>query len=492
MRNNFIKNIKIFDSLSGKIEEFHTINFQTINLYVCGITVYDYCHIGHARTMVFFDTIIRYFKYIGYKVNYIRNITDIDDKIIDRLCNSKMTLREYTDFFINEMHNDFKRIGLINPDYEPRATDFINEIVETIKQLIKLGYAYEIDGSVYYSVSKFLEYGKLSKCKTENLLEYNSNQENSKLKKKSLLDFALWKKTKFEYEPKWNSPWGYGRPGWHIECSVMANECLKNGVDIHGGGKDLIFPHHENEIAQYEAIENKKFSKYWMHCGCLQINKEKMSKSMNNYLNIKDVLKKFSSETIRYFLLTAHYRSKLDYSDISLGAAEESLKRMYNSLRGVNKIDENIFKKIQIEDNELKNKLEKFNTKYFNYMNNDFNIPGAISVLFDISREINISRINNIKWAECFAYLMKNLAASINLLQLDPENFFKNSNYIDGGLSLNEEYIEKLIEERSFARLNKNWEEADNIRRVLSNKNIILEDHDGKTIWRILEKKEVK
>lgn len=449
--------LTIYNSLTRTKEQFKPIRPGKISLYVCGITVYDRCHLGHARSMVGFDVIVRFLRSQGYELKFVRNITDIDDKIIVRANERGLTINELTAQYIKAMHEDTEALNILPPDLEPRATEHIDSIIKLIQQLITKEYAYvSANGDVCFQVELFKDYGKLSHKDLEGLVA-GSRVEIVK-EKRSPLDFVLWKKAK-EGEPSWPSPWGEGRPGWHIECSAMAMEELGEHFDIHGGGLDLQFPHHENEIAQSEAATDKCFANYWMHVGMLQVNNEKMAKSVGNFFTIEAVLKKYHPEVVRYFLLSSHYRSPLNYSEENLQNAGKALERFYQSI-----------KDIDINETELdSNWLQQFN----NAMNDDFNTPIALSVLFQLSHEVNKTN------SQQLAYTLKHLAAILGLLQSNPETF------LQAGLEVEEkEQIEKLIQQRLSAREEKNWSRADEIRAILTEKGIELEDGASGTTWR--------
>jgi cysteinyl-tRNA synthetase len=450
--------LQIYNSLTRTKEPFVAINPGKIGIYVCGITVYDRCHLGHARSLVCFDVIIRFLRSQGYEVTFVRNITDIDDKIITRAQERDISIHELTQHYIRVMHEDMEALNILPPNYEPRATEHIDAIIRLIKRLLAQGNAYISDnGDVCYQVDTFDGYGKLAHKDLEGLIS-GARIEIVK-EKRSPLDFVLWKKAKPD-EPNWPSPWGKGRPGWHIECSAMAMEKLGEQFDIHGGGLDLQFPHHENEIAQSEAATNKPFANYWMHVGMLQVNNEKMSKSLGNFFTIANVLAEHHPEVVRYFLLSSHYRSPLNYSEENLSNAKKALTRFYQTLKDVS-IN---------EGGELDNHwLNEFNKA----MNDDFNTPIALSVLFELSHELNK---NN---SPILVSTLKHLAGLMGLLQSDPTEF------LQSGLDKeNKAVIEQLIAERLQARAARNWERADQIRKELVSKGIELEDGAEGTTWR--------
>lgn len=447
----------IYNSLSRKKEKFVPIKQGEIGIYVCGITVYDDCHLGHARSMVSFDVIIRFLRSQGYKVRFVKNITDIDDKIIKRANERNVNIVELTKHYIKSMHEDVTALNILPPDDEPKATEHIEEIIKLISKLIEDNKAYITPvGDVYYQVETFKDYGKLAHKDIEGLL--SGARVEVEVAKKSPLDFVLWKSAK-QNEPYWDSPWGRGRPGWHIECSAMAMQTLGETFDIHGGGADLQFPHHENEIAQSEGATGKPFANYWVHVGMLQVNQEKMAKSLGNFLLIKDVLKKHHPEVIRYFLLSSHYRSPLNYSEENIDNAKAGLMRLYQSL-----------KDISYPENELEQHwVDSFNKA----MNDDFNTPIALSVLFELSREIN--KTKSLKLASTLKYLG-------GLLGLFNDTI---ANFLQSGLASDEkDKIEKLIKERNIARKEKNWAKADKIRNLLLEDGIELEDKADGTVWR--------
>lgn len=448
--------LNLYNSLTRKKEVFKPINPGKIGIYVCGITVYDRCHIGHARSMVSFDVIVRFLRASGYDVNYVQNITDIDDKIIVRANEKKISISELTSHYIDTMHEDAKALNVLPPDKEPRATNHIDSIIKMIERLIEKDFAYLADnGDVYYKVSAFKDYGKLSNKDLDNLMA-GARIEISE-DKLSPLDFVLWKKAK-EGEPSWTSPWGEGRPGWHIECSAMSTHELGEHFDIHGGGLDLQFPHHENEIAQSEAATGKHFANYWLHAGMLQVNNEKMSKSTGNFLTIEDVLKKHHHEAIRYFLLSSHYRSPLNYSEENLFNAFKALTRLYQTLKEIT------------PGGELEQEwVDKFNEA----MNDDFNTPIALAILFQLSHEINKTN------SPSLALTLKHLASILGLLESSPDDFLK------AGIDESEKAkIEGLIEERLKAKALRDFTRADHIRDELTAMGIELEDSADGTSWR--------
>ena len=457
--------LKIYNTLTRSKEIFKPRVEGKIGLYVCGITVYDYCHIGHARMLVVFDIVARYFRYSGYCLTYVRNITDIDDKIIQRANQNGEKYLALTERFIDAMHEDERALSILPPDIEPKATQSMDNIIAMIETLIKNEMAYAgTNGDIFYSVTKFENYGKLSGKNIEDL-QAGERVDVDKAKKDPM-DFVLWKMAKPD-EPSWDSPWGQGRPGWHIECSAMSTCCLGNHFDIHGGGMDLQFPHHENEIAQSEGATKEKFVNYWMHNGFVRVDEEKMSKSLDNFFTVREVLKTYRPEIIRFFILSSHYRSPLNYSNEQLDDAKAALTRLYTALRG-----------IEIKSVESDAEYKK---RFADAMDDDFNTPVAVAVLFDLTRDLNSHKDDKTK-ANILAVTLKKLAAVLGILQDEPENFLKGTK-IQGGLS--EDKISQQIQARIEAKKNKNWAQADQIRNELKEQSIILEDAPGgKTTWR--------
>ena len=458
--------LKIYNTLTRKKELFKPRVEGKVGMYVCGMTVYDYCHVGHARVMVVFDTVARYFRYLDYDLTYVRNITDIDDKIIHRANENGEDFNRLTARFIDAMHEDEQALGVLPPDIEPKATQSIDDIVAMIETLIDNGLAYVGgNGDVFYAVSKFKNYGQLS---GKNLDDLQAGERvDVDLAKRNPLDFVLWKMAK-PGEPSWQSPWGGGRPGWHNECSAMSTCCLGNHFDIHGGGMDLQFPHHENEIAQSEGATGETFVNLWMHNGFVRINEEKMSKSLGNFFTVREVLKQYKPEIIRFFILSSHYRSPLNYSDEQLNEAGTALKRLYNALRGCDAAE-------SLLQPEYKSRFEQA-------MDDDFNTPVALSVLFDLARELNKVKETDFDGAQVLAFTLKKLASLLGLLQDDPEDFLKSSVSEDDALT--NEAIEQSIQARLDAKKAKNWALADKIRDDLKEHGVILEDSpNGQTSW---------
>jgi len=465
--------LKIYNNLTRTKEAFVPMDPKNVRMYVCGMTVYDYCHIGHARVLVVFDIVYRYLKHIygDTHVNYVRNITDIDDKIIARANENQQSIQTLTQQFIDYMDEDARALGIEKPNKEPRATLYMDQIIAMIQSLVDKKMAYQAkNGDVYYDVSEFPDYGKLS-GKNTNDLRAGARVE-VETAKDDPLDFVLWKVAK-PGEPSWDSPWGKGRPGWHIECSAMSTHCLGNHFDIHGGGLDLQFPHHENEIAQSEASTGEKFANVWIHNGFVRVDDEKMSKSLGNFFTIREVLKIYDWECLRYFILSSHYRSPLNYSDQHLDSAKASLTTLYTALRGIDPIIS--------EDSTVE---EDFSERFYKAMGDDFNTSEAVAVLFDIARECNrVKELHPIS-AQKLAGLLKTLGFVLGILQRDPEE------YLQGGVSEQSEnqitasQIDQLVAQRTTARESKDWAESDRIRDELMSQGVILEDGTGTTTWR--------
>lgn len=458
--------LKIYNSLTQQKENFIPVEQGKVKMYVCGVTVYDYCHLGHARTYTAFDVISRYLRWHGYDVTYVRNITDIDDKIIKRANEYKEDFQLLVERFVTAMNEDFNALGLLRPTVEPRATEYIPQIIAMIKTLISNNSAYvAANGDVYYDVRQFKDYGCLSHRDIDQL-ESGARVEINDVKRDPL-DFVLWKIAK-PGEPNWQSPWGAGRPGWHIECSAMASDVLGDTFDIHGGGKDLIFPHHENEIAQSEAATHAKFVNTWMHAGYLQMDKEKMSKSLGNFLTIRDSLKDHAPEVLRYFLITSHYRSPLQYSESSIQQSRNALERFYNAMRGLPKVE-------VLKDSE-------FEKRFITAMNDDFNTPIALSVLFELAHEIQRLRDVDLNSAAAHGALLRRLGDVLGILQDNPEQFLKSGK---DTTDIDVKKIEALIAARNKARSEKNWSEADKVRAELAAMSVVLEDGANGTTWKL-------
>ncbi|MDP2634989.1 MULTISPECIES: cysteine--tRNA ligase [unclassified Pseudoalteromonas] len=456
--------VNIYNTLTRQKEQFKPMVEGKIDMYVCGITIYDYCHIGHARTFVGFDVIVRYLRHIGYDLKYVRNITDVDDKIIKRANENGEAINDLTTRMTVAMHEDFDSLNMLRPDIEPTVTGHMDEIIEMVERLIAKGHAYvAADGDVLFDVSTFEQYGALSQ-QDLTMLQAGSRVEVAQ-DKDDPLDFVLWKKAKAG-EPSWSSPWGEGRPGWHIECSAMSSKHLGEHFDIHGGGSDLQFPHHENEIAQSCCANNGKYVNTWIHTGMVQVNKEKMSKSLDNFFTVRDVLKEYDAESVRYFLISGHYRSQLNYSQENLDQARSSLERIYTALRGVEPIV------CELESNEYVAKFRKA-------MNDDFNTPEALPVLFELAKELNRVKSSDADQAGKIAYVLRCLGEVLGVAQQAPETF------LQGGQADEEvAQIEALIVKRNDARTNKDWAAADEARDALNALGVVLEDSAGKTTWR--------
>jgi cysteinyl-tRNA synthetase len=460
--------LQIHNSLTKQKEVFTPIESGKVKLYVCGMTVYDLCHIGHARVMVVFDVVTRYLRACGYDVTYIRNITDIDDKIIARANEKGENIQSLTEHFIAEMHQDADALGVLTPDQEPKATESMAEIIAMIETLIVNGFAYASDnGDVYYDVSEFDGYGKLSGRNIDELRAGERVAVNEA--KNDPMDFVLWKAAKPE-EPAWDSPWGKGRPGWHIECSAMSATCLGEHFDIHGGGQDLQFPHHENEIAQSEGAHGCQSVNYWMHNGFVRVDDEKMSKSLGNFFTVREVLTKYSPEVVRYFILTSHYRSPLNYSDDQLDQAKAALTRYYTALRDL---------ELQADVNWQNDK--EFGSRFRDAMDDDFNTALALSVMSDVRQALNKSREqDSAEQASYLAALLNSFGEVLGLFQQDAESFLLGDKDDDDEFAK----IEALIEQRNTARAGKDWAMADQVRDQLTAMGIVLEDNSGQTTWR--------
>lgn len=457
--------LQIYNSLTRSKQVFTPIEPGKVRMYVCGMTIYDYCHIGHARMMMSFDIVYRWLKALGYEVTYVRNITDIDDKIIRRAGENGETISSLTERFTQYMHEDTQALGILPPDHEPRATEYVQEMLELIGKLERNGLAYQSDdGDVNYSVRDFEGYGKLSGKSLDDLRAGERVDINTG--KRDPLDFVLWKSAKPEEpeEAKWPSKWGVGRPGWHIECSAMSSKLLGDHFDIHGGGADLQFPHHENEIAQSEGASHHPFVNYWMHNGFVRVDNEKMSKSLGNFFTIRDVLQTYDAEVLRFFIVRSHYRSPLNYSDAHLNDARSALTRLYTALKDVD-----------VQEGPVDWK-EAHAVRFAKAMNDDFNTPEAVAVLFDLANEVNRTHSPEM------ARQLKALGGVLGLLERDPRQFLKGNGSIDAG---EEEWIERQIQARLEARKAKDFATADRIRGELLEKGIVLEDRPGgKTEWR--------
>lgn len=465
----------LYNSEQRKKVEFVPRKEGQIDMYVCGMTVYDYCHIGHARVMVAFDYIIRFLRSQGWQVKYVRNITDIDDKIIKRANENGESITALTDRFITAMNDDAARLGCAEPDEAPRATDYIDQMQNMIGSLVDNGTAYPSNnGDVYFEVEKFAKYGRLSGRKLEDMQAGASERVDVEVEKKHPFDFVLWKHAK-ENEPSWASPWGNGRPGWHIECSAMSTCCLGNHFDIHGGGSDLTFPHHENEIAQSEASTGEQYVNYWMHVGFINVDGEKMSKSLGNFFTIRDVMEKFHPEVIRYFIVSSHYRSPVNFSDFALKEAKNALTRFYHAFKAY----EQVYGNTVVETLET-NLVERFNTA----MRDDFNTSEALAVLFEVIRELNRAvKEENAEQSALYYSTLRYLSDILGLGQHDVDEFLK-SDIGQEALALSEEQIADFIQQRVDAKKAKDFAQADAIRQSLLDQGVVLEDTRQGTIWR--------
>lgn len=466
--------MKLFNTMTRQKEEFTSIKPGEVNMYVCGPTVYNFFHIGNARTFLVFDTVRRYFEYKGYKVNYIQNFTDIDDKMINKANEENITVKELGDKYIEEYYKDADGLNIERATKNPRATEFMDEIIEFVKDLINKGYAYEVDGDVYFNTKSFKEYGKLSGQNLEDL------QLGARIsideRKKDPMDFAIWKSEK-PGEPSWSSPWGKGRPGWHIECSCMAHKLLGETIDIHAGGADLVFPHHENEIAQSEARTGKAFANYWMHSAYLNINNKKMSKSLNNFFTAREIQEKYEPEVIRLFMLSAHYRTPLNFSEELLESAKASNERLYNAISNLESLVKEVkTEQLKDEEKEYINRLNSFRDKYIEKMDDDFNTADAIAVIFDLVKDINTNiTVNSSKaLVEYSLALIRELGKPLGILQKSTT------------CNLDDE-IEALVKKRQQARKNKDWALSDKIRDELKEMGIILEDTPQGVRWKKID-----
>lgn len=455
--------LKLYDTLRKQKIIFEPRFKKQVGLYVCGITAYDYCHVGNARVFIVFDVLIRYLRWLGYAVNYTRNITDIDDKIIQRAQAENKNFQVIADYFSVAFQVDMQALNVLLPTHEPRATDYITQMILAIQALIDIGYAYVgEDKHVYYQVGKFKAYGQLSK---QNLVALHAGARVAvATAKQDPADFVLWKLAKSN-EPSWDSPWGQGRPGWHIECSTLATQCLKQHFDIHGGGLDLIFPHHENEIAQAEAGQSCKFMNYWLHVGFVTINKEKMSKSAGNFFTVREVCAKYSPEVVRYFILASHYRRSLQYSEENLQQASAALDRLYTALRAI------------VLPPQPLSLVAYYETRFRVAMDDDLNTPAALAVLFELAHEINKLREVDLSQAQQLASTLYQLGGLLGLLSQDPIIFLQGNRVLV-------QQIETLVIEREQMRAKKNWVAADQLRLDLENLGVIIEDTMQGTTWR--------
>ncbi|MBU5323253.1 MAG: cysteine--tRNA ligase [Sarcina ventriculi] len=462
--------MKVYNTLTKKKEEFKPLVAGKVKMYVCGPTVYNFFHIGNGRTFIVFDTIRRYFEYRGYEVEFVQNFTDIDDKMIKRANEENTTVKEVGDKYIKEYYEDADNLNIERATVNPRATEYITQIIDFVKGLVDKGFAYEVDGDVYFSTKKFGDYGKLSGQNIEDL------QSGARIsideRKKDPMDFAIWKAQK-PGEPAWKSPWGMGRPGWHIECSCMAKNILGDTIDIHAGGSDLAFPHHENEIAQSEALTGKTFANYWLHSAFVNVNNQKMSKSLNNFLTARAALEKFDADVIRFLMLSAHYRQQLNFSEELLLSAKASVERIYNTIYNLeNLLDEVRTTHITDEEKKYLQSLNKYKEKYIEKMDDDFNTADAITAIFDLIKDVNIN-VNIDSSKELITgclNLIRELGKPLGMLQKSTK------------VNLDDE-IQKLVNERQQARKDKNWALADKIRDDLKSRGIVLEDTPQGIRW---------
>jgi cysteinyl-tRNA synthetase len=488
--------IKLYNTLTGKKEEFVPVTPGRLTMYACGVTVYDFSHIGHARGAVAFDVIQRYFRRRGFQVTYVRNFTDVDDKIINRAKQEGITAAEVARKYIDAYQEDMKRLGVGRPDIEPLATEHIKEMIEVIRRLIDKGHGYAVDGDVYFRVASFKDYGKLSKRNLDDMKAGARVEVDER--KADPLDFALWKASK-PGEPAWDSPWGPGRPGWHIECTAMGFKHLGETFDIHAGGKDLIFPHHENEIAQSEASSGKKFVNYWLHNGFVNINQEKMSKSLGNFFTIREILEKYDAEIVRLFLLSTHYRSPIDFSDMNLKDARAGLDRFYTMKEGIRsflagkkasaaKPDD----VIEFVDRPLYDKIVNLPKAFEEAMDDDFNTALAIGLIYDLVREVNkfIAELGEKNEQGAFLILsaaqesFDNVSRTLGIFLRDPAEWFGEARLGEHKIALSVEQIEEYIHLRNEARAMKDWAEADRVRKVLDDAGVMLFDRPGGTVWK--------
>jgi len=489
--------IKIFNTLGGVKEPFSPLKQGRVGMYVCGVTVYDLCHIGHARAAVVFDVVYRYLRYSGYEVIYVRNFTDIDDKIIRRANEEGSTAREVAERYIAAFYQDMDALGVLRPTHEPKATDHVAEMIAHVQKLVAQGHAYPVDGDVYFSVESYPSYGKLSKRRLDERVAGARVEVDAR--KRSPLDFALWKASK-PGEPSWPSPWGEGRPGWHIECTVMGQKYLGPTLDIHGGGRDLIFPHHENEVAQAEAAIEEPFVRYWMHNGFVNINQEKMSKSLGNFFTIREVLKQVHPEVLRFFLLSHHYRSPLDYSDVSVQEAAAGLDRLYGVLQRIDEAMADREAPAQVPANELSDETRAVHEavlglffQFENAMNDDFNTAEALGHVHKCARQVGAylhegfdpspKSLAVLRYA---AESLRKLGGVLGLLQAEPEAYFgaKKQGAVEAK-GLDPATIEAKIAERNQARKDKDWKRADAVRDELTALGVVLEDGPGGTTWKV-------
>lgn len=490
--------LRFYNTITNKKEEFIPLEQGKVGIYVCGITAYDMCHIGHARSAVVFDVIFKYFKYRGYNITYVKNFTDVDDKIIAKANAEGSDIVEISERYIKEHNKDMDKFGIARPTITPKATENIQGMIRLVSTLIENGLAYVVDGDVYYSIDKFQGYGKLSGRNIDEMVA--GARVDVDEKKKNPLDFILWKSAK-EGEPWWDSPWGRGRPGWHIECSVMSQRFLGETFDIHGGGQDLIFPHHENEIAQSEGATGKTFAKYWIHNGFIRVNHEKMSKSLGNIFNMREAMERYHPEVLRLFMLQSHYRSPVDFSDESLSEARLGMERFYDTLRNIEKymtlgIDFSSVspRSLSGTDEEMYKKISTLPERFTEAMDDDFNTARALGYIFDVIRAINgyYADKNFKPTAEALFVLnegktlIREVGKVLGLFLEDPEEYFEQDKKREADkLDLDIAEIERLIEDRREARVAKDWKKADEIRDLLISKKVILKDTPERTTWTV-------
>jgi len=489
--------LRFYDTLTKQKKDFVPLAEQKVGIYVCGITAYDTCHVGHARSAVVFDMITRYLKYRGYQVNYIKNFTDVDDKIIARANREGTDIREISERYIKEHNEDMDRLGVARPSVTPRATENIQGMIRMIDALLEKGLAYVVDGDVFFAVDRFTGYGKLSGRNIDEMMA--GARVDVDEKKKNPMDFVLWKGSK-PGEPWWDSPWGRGRPGWHIECSVMSQRYLGDTFDIHGGGEDLIFPHHENEIAQSEGAWGKPFARYWLHNGFIRVNKEKMSKSLGNIFNLRDALNQYHPEVLRFFILQSHYRSPIDFSDESLRESRAGMERFYETLKRIKDLvpdresGESSVENLSHTDREVYDKVNALPDRFSEAMDDDFNSARALGALFEIIRGMNSYMTDkSFRPAESSLFVLsearkkiRELGKVLGLFLIDPDEYFaadRNREAVKRGLDVEE--IEKLIDERRQARSDRNWKRADEIRDLLGERQVVLKDGPEGTTWKI-------
>jgi cysteinyl-tRNA synthetase len=485
--------LRVYNTMTQRKEELIPLQGKRISMYVCGVTVYDLCHIGHARNAVVFDCIYRYLKYRGYEVTYVRNFTDVDDKIIKRANMEGTSTEEIATRYIHEFYTDMKPLNLEEPTFEPRATDHIPEMIGMIQRLLEKRHAYQIRGDIYYSVESFPDYGKLSKRSPEEMRA--GARVDVDERKRNPLDFALWKSAK-PSEPSWESPWGKGRPGWHIECSAMSQRYLGVTIDIHAGGKDLIFPHHENEIAQSEGATGKPFVRYWLHNGFVNIDREKMSKSLGNILTVRELLQDYHPEVMRLFLLSRHYRSPIDYSHQGMERSRQNLIRFYKALGAINEVCAKekkvgkIINGLSPMEKDVYRRIEEFPARFQEAMDDDFNTALALAPLFELTRDLNRLLKNPTHHTPQIIGIGTDIFVEtgkvLGIFQEDPKVFLEEErSKKTKTLTISQDEIERLIRERDEARRQKKWARADEIRTGLASHGIILEDTPMGTIWRI-------